>query len=218
MARVHVFADESGNFDFKRSDGASRYFILTTIALTECSIGDELLELRRELTWKGLGLQTEFHAATDKQAVRDEVFALVSRHDFRIDATILDKTKAQPSVRGTDERFYKMAWYLHFKFIAHRITRPSDELLVVGASVGTRASRAGFHQAVQEVVRQCAHVARHQVASWQCASEPCLQIADYCSWAIQRKWERNDARSHNLIKNKIATEFEPFRHGSTTYY
>jgi hypothetical protein len=27
-------------------------------------------------------------------------------------------------------------------------------------------------------------------------SDPCLQVADYCTWAIQRKWERGDERSH----------------------
>lgn len=36
--------------------------------------------------------------------------------------------------------------------------------------------------------------------------EPCLVVADYCTWAIQRKWERNDARSQILLADKIASE------------
>ena len=37
-------------------------------------------------------------------------------------------------------------------------------------------------------------------------TDPCLQVADYCAWAIQRKWERGDARSYDLIKKHITYE------------
>jgi hypothetical protein len=29
---------------------------------------------------------------------------------------------------------------------------------------------------------------------------------DYCTWAIQRKWERNDTHSQILLPRKIASE------------
>lgn len=35
MAKIHVFADESGNFDFSRTPGASRYFIIRDKLATE---------------------------------------------------------------------------------------------------------------------------------------------------------------------------------------
>lgn len=44
------------------------------------------------------------------------------------------------------------------------------------------------------------------------------RIADYCCWAILRKWERNDARSHVLIANEIRSEYEIFQRGKTLYY
>lgn len=49
-------------------------------------------------------------------------------------------------------------------------------------------------------------------------SDPCLQIADYCTWAIQRQWERNDTRSTDLIKDKIKTQFDVWGRGETYYY
>ena len=42
---------------------------------------------------------------------------------------------------------------------------------------------------------------------WPC---PCLWVVDYCVWAIQRKWEREDARSHVLTQDKIKSEFLMF--------
>jgi hypothetical protein len=218
MGRRYVFADESGNFDFSRNAGASKYFILTTIVLHDCSVGQSLLELRRELAWEGLGLNNEFHATTDLQVVRDRVFAAIVPHHLRVDATILEKSKASPSIRATDDRFYKMAWYLHMKYVGPQIVSPSDELLVVGASLGTRKRRALFHSAVDDVVRQVSPTIEFRVASWDGVSDPCLQVADYCAWAIQRKWELDDLRSYSLIRGKISSEFAPFASGTRFYY
>jgi len=45
-----------------------------------------------------------------------------------------------------------------------------------------------------------------------------LQIVDYLTWAIYRKWERADSRSYNLMKMCLRSEFEVFRSGTKTYY
>lgn len=218
MARRFIFADECGNFDFSRTRGASAFFILVTLCADDCAVGDALLTLRRALAWEGVGLGNEFHASTDAQAVRDRVFAIITPYDFRIDATLLEKAKAQPEIRQTQERFYQTAWYLHMKYLAPRLVCADDELLVVGASLGTRTKRATFHAAVDSVIRQVSPTASHRVASWDAASDPCLQVADYCAWAIQRKWETGDTRSYALVSPKIHTEFSPFASGLIRYY
>jgi hypothetical protein len=212
----YVFADEAGNFDFSLKPGASRYFVLTTVALDNCDIGNKLLELRRDLAWRGINLDRHFHATTETQAVRDEVFALLASESFRVDSTILEKRKAQPHLHAK-EYFYQMAWYLHFKFVAPQIASPGDRLLVTAASVGTKRDRADFHWAVERVVRQVSPTVSYQVAFWPFASDPCLQVADYCSWAIQRKWELSDTRSHVLIAGRISSEYDVWRIG-TSYY
>lgn len=218
MARRYVFADECGNFDFSTKPGASKYFVLTSITLDTCDIGHDLLDLRRDMAWRGRGLDHEFHATTDPQNVRDEVFALIGKHDFRIDSTILEKRKAQPSVRCTDDRFYQTAWYQHMKYVAPRIAGKDDELFIVGASVGTKKKRGIFHGAIDDVIKQVSPTIAYKVACWDADSDPCLQIADYCAWALQRKWEMADRRSYDLIKSKIRTEFELFAHGNVCYY
>ena len=96
--RTYIYADESGNFDFSLKSGASRYFILTTVTMTDLTAENELLELRRELAWEGLALRDGFHATEDKQAVRDRVFEILVRHNFVVDATIVEKRKAQPNI------------------------------------------------------------------------------------------------------------------------
>jgi len=218
MSRKHVFADECGNFDFSSSSGASKYFILVTLTLEDCSLGDGLLALRRDLAWRGIGLDREFHATTDAQRVRDEVFQIIGPAAARIDATILEKAKAHPSIRPTEERFYQTAWFQHMKYLAPRIASPGDELFVVGASLGTKKKRGLFHGAIEDVMKQVSTTTRYKVASWKADSDPCLQVADYCAWAIQRKWETGDRRSYDLITHNIRTEFDLFAFGKTRYY
>lgn len=217
MADRYVFADEAGNFDFSVNSGASRYFILTTITTDTCSVGDDLLALRRSIGWKGLHLDSVFHATEDPQAVRDEVFALLQSADFRVDATILEKRKAKPHLQS-ERGLYKMAWYLHFKHVAPRIAARQDRLFVTAASLGTKKKRGRFHRAVDEVVDQVSPCQSHRVAFWPVDSDPCLQVADYCTWAIQRKWERGDTRSHDLIQNKLSSEFDVWSIGRDYYY
>src|SRR3990172_5967439 len=218
MPRTYVFADESGNFDFSTRLGETKYFILTTLTATDCSLGDGLLALRRDLAWRAIGLDTEFHATTDKQAIRDEVFKVLQTYPFRVDATILEKAKAKPSIRSTEERFYQMAWYLHMKYVAPQIVGAADQLLVIGASIGTKKRRSAFHAAVSDVVQQVSPTTAFQVASWDAASDPCLQAADYCAWALQRKWESGDDRTYRIIAPKLRSEFNVFRSGTTRYY
>lgn len=205
-----MFADEAGNFDFSEGPSASRYFILTTVTMEDCAVGEAMLALRRDLAMKGVHLPSGyFHAAEDEQAVRDQVFALLAGHEFRVDAVILKKANVVDRLRRNNVRFYKTAWWLHFKHVAPLIATPGDELLVVAATLGTRKKQELFRSAVNDVADQVVS-ADFKVGAWSAASDPCLQVADYCSWAIQRKWERKDARSHALIAPKIQTEYGMF--------
>jgi hypothetical protein len=217
VADKYVFSDEAGNFDFSLNSGASRYFVLCTVTMNDCTVGDELLALRRELGWKGLHLDSVFHATEDQQAVRDEVYNLLDGSDFRVDATILEKRKAQLHLQS-ENGLYKMAWYLHFKYVARLIAKRDDRLFVTAASLGTKRKRKRFHTAVDDVVLQVSPCQSHRVAFWPMESDPCLQVADYCTWGIQRKWELSDTRSYDRIKSKVRTEYEVWRIGNTYYY
>lgn len=217
MPRVYVFADEGGDFVFKHGEGVSRYFIIGTVAMRETRIGLEVLNLRRELAWAGMVLP-EFHASHDKQRVRDRVFDVIARSNVRIDATILDKPKTQDHLRADPLRFYKQAWYLHFKYVAPRIAGSLDELFVVTSSLRIKRKKQAIHWAVQDVVHQVSPTAIFHTAFWPAVSDPCLQVADYATWAIQRKYELDDTRSYDHVSSKIGSEFQPFAVGTKTYY
>jgi hypothetical protein len=45
-----------------------------------------------------------------------------------------------------------------------------------------------------------------------------LQIADYCNWAIYRRWTSSDDRSYNVIRPAVCSEFDIFLDGTQFYY
>jgi len=56
-AEQFIFTDEAGCFTFSREPNVSRYFILCTITMDECSVGTDLFELRRRLAWDDFELE-----------------------------------------------------------------------------------------------------------------------------------------------------------------
>ena len=218
MSVKYVFADEAGNFDFSRGRDASRYFILPTVVADSGGVGEELLRLRRDLVWRGIEVGDGFHATEDRQEVRDAVFRLLVQRSLRVDATIFEKAKARPHLIVDEPTFYKYAWFYHFKHVAAQALGDQDRVMIVSASLGTRRKRAAFRAAIEDVARQLLHRREWRVGWWSAASDPCLQVADYCCWAIQRRWERGDDRSYRLVQPLIASEYEIWRDSRTLHY
>lgn len=220
MSASFIFADEAGDFVFKRKKGASRYFILCTVTAPAWTVSDSLLAVRRRLALSGEPDREKLHATSDLQEVRNEVFEIICSEDFRIDATILDKAKAYPRIRTTQHQFYRYAWYYHFKHIGPPLARQHERLLITAAALGERKTRAAFKAGVNEMVQQFACRDQFMVAFHDSPKDPLLWVADYCAWAIQKKWESDgkEARSYDLIKKKIATEYDLFAPGGDYFY
>ena len=106
-----VFADEAGCFTFERKQNVSQYFIICTITTSDLEVGRALQELRRRLIWENQVVGDYFHATEDAQSIRDAVFKTLLQHDFKVQATILEKSKAQPEIRETRARFYRYPWF-----------------------------------------------------------------------------------------------------------
>jgi hypothetical protein len=216
LALRYLFLDESGTLDF--TPKGTRYFALTSIGIDDCRCGNELIELRRTLALQGISLVQEFHATEDYQHVRDRVFASISQHKMRIDSTIVEKSGIAEHLRASEYRFYKQILFRHLKHVVPQIMQPDDTLLVVCAALGTRRDREIHRANLQDVIEQVqpsGSVIRF--AFWPAAIEPCLQVADYCSWAIHRKWERHDERSYVLISDMICSEFDLFSKGEDLF-
>ena len=211
MTRTHIFADESGDLTFTNvggPKGGSKFFSITTVTCDDYALGDALSGLRRELMWQGAAVQPAFHATHDRQSIRDRVFAVLHDHQFRIDTTYWDKRRVHQYLADNPSRFYKTAWFYHAKYVVPRVLNGHDQLFVIVAQIKIGKQKVTELQAaLDDVFNQCVEGAEFRVGIVPADTEPCIQVADYCSWAIHRKLERNDRRSHDLIIDKIRSEF-----------
>jgi hypothetical protein len=220
MTERFLFADEAGCFTFERRQNISRYFILATITANDCEVGNALHLLRRKLIWEGVQVPDHFHACEDRQAIRDRVFETILQYKFNVQATILEKSKAQPQVRQSKARFYQYPWFYHFKHGISKYVPAESELLVTAASIGNRKEKLSFSNALQDVMQQTVTKGKWAIDFRPAATDYCLQVADYCAWAIQRKWESDgkDTRSFDLIKDRITYEYDLWKKGTKHYY
>ena len=214
----YLFSDEAGDFTFNRRSNISRYFIICTVMTDNIHLAEALTNLRHVLLQEELDVGDCFHATSDTQRVRDKVYATLQRHDFQFQATICEKSKAQPQVRASKARFYQYPWYYHFKHgIAPNLAKV-DRLIVTAASIGSKKERATYTKALRDVVNQSAPSIPWFVDFRPAMADPMLQVADYCAWAVGRAWERDDNRSLDLIRDKMTYSYELWRRGTRHYY
>lgn len=220
--RVHIYADESGNFDFSDGRDATRYFILASVAADEptvAAIERDLSHLRRELAWEGRSLPKGFHATNDKRYVRERLFAALDPHPFRIDATILEKRKVSLHIRATDKDFYRFVWSAHLAGLMQDLGPSCGDLLVTAASLNNKMLD-GFHSEIAIAQRKSPSDVTVKGDVAIAAANIMLQVADYCAWALQRKWERqpSDMNSYARINAKLATELDLLGNSESIYY
>lgn len=204
LPRLEVWGDESGNLDFDPATG-SKYFVVSTMTVADPHLTTGMLDLRRQLDRRGFELPDGFHATEDKQAVRDAVFQLLAQVVVRADFTYYTKANVYSRIQTDLDYFYRWAWFYHLRYVLPRIVPREGELFVGIATLGVKKKRQLHAQALREVVGQCLGSVHSHCAHWSASSHPCLQAADYYTWAVGRWLERDDDRSLTLIQSQIRT-------------
>jgi len=219
-SHTFAFIDESGNFDFSRKPSASKYFVLTSVLIDDCNHDASVTALRRRLAWSGSFPFGEFHCTEDLQEVRDQMFRVVQEMPIRVHASLFEKSKADPKLTADHDRFMKTAKWLHLRRVLARESPSSTDLMVVCASFGTRKRQKEEHESPCDITNQLSQSSRRDIRCgiWPASSDPLLQVADYCCWAIQRLYECGDRRSYELIEKQVIEIGHVFRSGSQHYY
>jgi Protein of unknown function (DUF3800) len=216
---LYIFLDESGNLDF--SSNGTRFFQIAGVIQERPFESYRLLsELRYDLIEAGHDIQG-FHATEDLQDIRNRVFAIIQKflRSMRIDALIVEKRKTHPTLQQEGVFYPEMLGYFLRHVLGAANLKPYEEVLVLTAKLKSGRKSKEFERTVKTTLSR---VLPSNVR-WRVLHPPShcnfdLQIADYCSWAIFRKWNNGDCRSYDLIKSAIRKEFDIFARGSKYYY
>lgn len=187
MRDIHIFADETGDLGYNLISG-SQYFGFGTVAL-DAPPPQSLwssFQLRCELEARGFPLKDGFHARNDRYQVKAEVFNLISQCQPIFDFTFFNKANALDHVRAKgDIGLYKLAWYLHFKFLAARYESQDVRLIIIVADIQTKARKSSIRSALQDVTDQFPQL-NARLLVWNSSTSWGLQMVDYGTWSAQR--------------------------------
>jgi hypothetical protein len=216
---LYLFLDEGGNLDFSKN--GTKYFVLSSLAKERpFYAGKELVELKYDLVELGTNLEY-FHAAEDRQAVRNAVFAIIAKYleGVRVDSLIVEKRKTGPALQPVEYFYPRMLGYL-LRYVLGKISLSDfQEVIVFTDRVPVNKHREAVEKAVKVTLAEALPAGtRFRVYHHDSKSNLDLQIADYCNWAIYRKWNSGDDRSYNVIGPVVRSEFEIFKTDSQFYY
>jgi hypothetical protein len=197
---TYLFIDEAGNFDFGSS--GTRHFLLTGVLMRRPFRHlPGLLDVKYDFLEEGLDLEY-FHASEDRQAVRDRVFRCLAAHagGLHLICVVACKAILDPELL-TPERLYSAAFDLLVReALDAPAPAPGGQIIVITDSLPVRSGGAAVRRAVRTTLK--AHTPEgvsYRVLHHASRADLNLQVADYCAWAVYRKWERADDRSFRII-------------------
>jgi len=216
-----IFVDESGNLDFSKN--GTKYFVLSAVSTTGClTLASRFHELKHSLVAShGLDLE-RFHATEDKQMVRDRVFDAIhehARHEcFDVDAVVVRKNKTNPAIRAL-ELFYPRVLKVLLQYVFRHPSPGAEKVLVWTDRIEVTRKRRAVEKAVKSYLANELRTAiPYSLFHHASASEPWLQVADYCGWSVYRKWTDRELRPYERIRPRVRSEFDIFERGDTEYY
>lgn len=225
---------------------ASRFFMLGMVQCADAElIGLCLSELRRELAASPLYASIPsmlpdaqktarlFHAKDDHPEIRARVFERLLSCDFKFFAVIKDMRSVQRYVLGRnqmseDYRYHPNELYdLSVRLLfAQRLHKQENYRVVFarrGKSDRTDALREQLVKARRRFLGEGGRGIdpRLEIVPAHPWEQPCLQVADYCLWALQRCYERHESRFLQAVWPKVSLIRDvdrPGRKGYGTYH
>jgi hypothetical protein len=216
---AYVFLDEGGNFDF--SVRGTRYFTLTSVLkFRPFQTFSALTSLRYDLIETGLDIEY-FHASEDRQAVRNQVFDILQKDigRFEVDGLIVEKPKTGTALQKPEAFYPRMLGYLLRHVLEKLSFKDVAEVIVITDQIPIQKRRKVIEKAVKQTLKKMLPSdVPYRLLHHSSKSASGLQIADYFNWAIFRAWERDDARSLELVESAVKSQFEIFKSGTRYYY
>ena len=164
-----------------------------------------------------------FHAKDDVAEVRREVFKLLAGFDLRFYAVVRHKDALLDYVRQRNEREpdYRYRGDELYDTLVEELFRRyhpfADQLNICFAKRGNKSRTHAFRSAIERAEARFKSdfgIRRSEEVIITASTPPestGLQAVDYCLWALQRHYERGEARYIELIWDKVV-EIEDMDH------
>lgn len=200
---THIYLDESGDlsFDFTKK-GTSKFFIITVLISDNKVILDRLIKkinLEVARMSKGKSTPNMLHASKQSDKIRLKLLNELASKDVQVDYIYIDKTKdLKYSLVDKHKLYLELTVALIDNVMnQHRIL--SDDILLTASKRETsKELNEKFINGIEKYFDDKVSV-EIQIPQ----NEKGLQVVDFCSWSIFRKYEYEDDSFCEIIKEKF---------------
>lgn len=226
---VYIFVDEAGDMDFSVK-GSKHYMFNFLIKKRPFNLHEYISNYRYSLLernldiFNGQRLNIEFfHACEDNKYIREEIFNIISTFDknsIKAYSYILEKPKVDPIKTKEKDKFYIDNLNLAIRQLLDKLKIDKNFIIITDrlpVHKNKNKQIGALKKGIKEYIKSNNLNIRYDIFHHCSASSVNLQIVDYISWAIFRKYERNQdiyykKIEHYLIDIDLMTEGRAINH------
>lgn len=212
---IYIFVDEAGDMDFS-SKGSKYYMFNFLIKRRPFNLHEYISNYRYTLLERNLDplndkrLDIEaFHACEDNKYIKDEMFNIIATFNedsVKCYSYILEKPKVNPTKRQEKDKFYVDNLNLAIQRLLDKLSINCDFIVITDrlpVHKNKNKQIGALKKGIKEYLKNNSLNFRYDIFHHCSASSANLQIVDYISWAIFRKYERNQDLYFNKIEQYI---------------
>ncbi|MBI4598611.1 DUF3800 domain-containing protein [Candidatus Uhrbacteria bacterium] len=203
----YIMLDESGDLGFSFEKGSSRHFLITIIFSDSKRRLEKIAKkvhgsLRKQ--HKRVGV---LHAYHEKPVTRRRLLSALKDTDSKILVIVLDKNKVYTKLRDEKIVLYNViANILLDRLFAKKPLSTDGEITLIASQRETnRFLNQNFKDDLTTQLRDT-HQKTIRVEIGIPSKEKSLQVVDFVSWAVFRKYEYGDDTYYDIIKSLIIQE------------
>jgi hypothetical protein len=206
----YLFLDESGDLGLNKNDRSSNHFIITILISDEVKQLEKLVKNSHKMLRKNIKKLSGgvLHSVKEKPRTRIWILKKLSTINIKIMILVICKSKIRQNILKQKHLLYN---YLT-SFLIHKLL--VDKFISLNDHVNLIAERRETNKFLNEnfgvsLVNELYknHKLNITVSVKTASQSKPLQLVDFVSWAIFRKYEYKDNMYYDVIKSKIHDEY-----------
>ncbi len=195
MNPIYIYLDESGDLGF---DKKSSNHIVIALLITKNPFKVErcIKKIRQRKLKKKLKELPEIKFNKSNDIIRKKTLSCITKEPIELAYIVLDKNRVSPSRQNPKQKIYNFITGYLMRNLPYENTTKLE--LIVDKRISNKVVRTDFDRYVREKTGFKVDIS-HENSEYN----KCLQATDFIAGAIFRKYESNDSRFYNLIKDRI---------------
>lgn len=210
----YIFLDESGDLGFNPKKQNSKYFVVTFLFAQDKKPLEKIAKkIHRNLRKKVKRLSGGIlHSVKENPITRKRLLKLLAQEDCLIMAIYLNKSKVYSKLQDEKHVLYNYVINILLdRIMTKKLLDINKEITMVASKRETnKFLNANFKLYLQKQIAN-KHKLLIKIDIKMPSEEKSLQVVDFASWAIFRKYEKGDNLYYHLIKKMIIEESGLFK-------